>query len=136
MRCTKAAVVHTFAVNVSLQLERGGICVEECSLPVKSALSFTVVAFREISSTAAALIKLLLPIEIHVVVCELQAMHRPTIAGLLLQGVRHSSIVDTWCVVQWRYTGRRPLRCSSWFLKTVFKITFNISNIRQSQLLC
>ena len=29
--------------------------------------------------------KLLLPIEIHVAVCELQATHTPTIAGLLLQ---------------------------------------------------
>ena len=29
--------------------------------------------------------KLLLPNEIHSVVCELQATHRPTIAGLLLQ---------------------------------------------------
>ena len=42
------------------------------------------VAFREISSTAA-LMELLLPIEIHVAVCKLQATHRPTIAGLLLQ---------------------------------------------------
>ena len=29
--------------------------------------------------------KLLLPIEIHVAVCELQETHRPTVAGLLLQ---------------------------------------------------
>ena len=51
---------------------------------MKSALSFTAVAFCEISRTAA-LIKLLLPIEIHVAVRELQATHRPTIAGLLPQ---------------------------------------------------
>ena len=57
---------------------------KECSLPIKSALSFTTVAFREISSTAA-LMKLLLPIEIHVAVCDLQATHRPTITGLLLK---------------------------------------------------
>ena len=47
-------------------------------------LSFTAVDFREISSTAA-LMKLLLPIKIYVAICELQATHRPTIAGLLLQ---------------------------------------------------
>ena len=52
----------------------------ECSLPIKSALSFTAVAFRRISSTAA-LMKLLLPIAIHVAVCDLQATtHRPTIS--------------------------------------------------------
>ena len=53
-------------------------------LPIKSALSFTAVAFREMSYTAA-LMKLLLPIEIHVAVFDLQATHRPTITGLLLQ---------------------------------------------------
>ena len=58
--------------------------IQECSLPIKSALSFTAVAFREISSTAA-LMKLLLPIEIDVAVCDLQATHRPTITGLLQQ---------------------------------------------------
>ena len=47
------------------------------------ALFFTAVDFREISSIA--LMELLLPIEIHVAICELQATHRPTIAGLLLQ---------------------------------------------------
>ena len=31
---------------------------------------------------------------------------------------------------QRRCTGRRPPRCSSWFLKTAFKITHNSSNIR------
>ena len=61
----------------------------ECSLPIKSALSFTAVAFREISSIAA-LTKLLLPIEIYVPVCELPAMHRPTITGLLL----HNCVID------------------------------------------
>ena len=45
---------------------------------------YTAVAFREISSTAA-LMKLLLPIKIHVAVWDLQATHRPTITGLLLQ---------------------------------------------------
>ena len=59
------------------------ICVQECGLP-KSALSFTAVAFRDISSTAA-LMKLLLPIGIYVAVCELQATHRPINADLLLQ---------------------------------------------------
>ena len=49
----------------------------------KSALSFATVSFREISSTAA-LMELLLPIEIHMAVCELQATYRPTVAGLLL----------------------------------------------------
>ena len=44
---------------------------------------FAAVAFREISSTAA-LMELLLLIEIHVAVCELQATHRPTIEDLLL----------------------------------------------------
>ena len=42
------------------------------------------VAFREISSPAA-LMKLLLHIEIHVALCEFKATHKPTIAGLLLQ---------------------------------------------------
>ena len=59
-------------------------CLQECSLPTKSALSFAAVTFREISSTAA-LMELLLPIEIHVAVCELQATHRPIIAGLLVE---------------------------------------------------
>ena len=68
----------------SLQLEKRGFCVQECSVPIKSALSFTAVAFREISSTAA-LMKLLLPIEIHVAVYDLQATYRPTITGSLLQ---------------------------------------------------
>ena len=45
---------------------------------------FTAVAFREILSTAA-LMKLLLPIEIHMALCEFKETHRPTIAGLLLQ---------------------------------------------------
>ena len=97
---------------------------EECSLPIKPALSFTAVAFRDISSTAAALIKQLLPIEIHVPVCELQATHRPTIAGVTpTDELRHSSIAATWCMEQQRCTGRRAPRCSSWFLKTAFKIT-------------
>ena len=99
---------------------------QECSLPIKLALSFTAVAFREIQSTAAALMKLLLPIERHVAVCELQATHRPTIVGLLLQN----------CVIQvsllggdWNSgaapTGRRP-PCSNWFSKTHSKqVTVN-----------
>ena len=50
-------------LQYSLQLERRGFGVQECSVPIKSALSlFAAVAFREISSTAA-LMKLLLPIE-------------------------------------------------------------------------
>ena len=55
------------------------------SMQFLAALSkqYTAVAFREISSTA--LMKLLLDTEIHVAVCRLQATHRPTIAGLLLQ---------------------------------------------------
>ena len=64
----------------SLQLDRRGFRVEECSLPIKSALSFTAVAIREISSTLA-LMKLLLPIEIHLAVCELQAKYRPRTAS-------------------------------------------------------
>ena len=60
-------------------------------------VSFTAVAFREISSTAA-LMKLLLPIEIHVTVCEFKAMHRPTIAGLLLQNcvIQVSLLLGMW----------------------------------------
>ena len=53
-------------------------------VPIKSALYVTAVAFREISSTAA-LMMLLLPIEMHMAVCELQATVRLAIAGLLLQ---------------------------------------------------
>ena len=49
-----------------------------------SKVSFTAVAFREILSTAA-LMKLLLPNEIHVAVGEFKATPRPTIAALLLQ---------------------------------------------------
>ena len=64
-------------------MEIRGFCVQECSLPIKSALSFTAVASREILS-AAELIKLLLAIEIHVTVGELQAMHRVTVTALLL----------------------------------------------------
>ena len=92
---------------------------------------YSAVAFRETSSTAA-LMKLLLPIEIHVAVCDLQATHRPTITGLLLQNC--VSIAATWCVEQRSCTGRRPPRCSNWILKTVFKITYNNSKY-QSQLL-
>ena len=95
--------------------------------------SFTAVAFRDISSTAVALIKLLLPIEIHVPVCELQVTHRPTIAGFTpTDELRHSSIAATWCIEQRCCTGRRSPRCSSWFLKTAFKITYNSRNIRVS----
>ena len=65
-------IYHTANIHLqsNLQLERRGFCVQECSLPIKPALSFTAIVFREISSTAA-LMKLLLPIEIHVAVCEL-----------------------------------------------------------------
>ena len=86
----------TFAVKLATGETR--ICLHECSLPIKSALSFTAVAFREISSTSA-LMKLLLPIEILVAVCELQATHRPTIiAGLLLQNcvIKVSLLRDLW----------------------------------------
>ena len=38
-----------------------------------------------IKHSSADEVIILLPIEIHVTVCELQATHRPTIAGLLLQ---------------------------------------------------
>ena len=76
-------MASTVQLAVKLAAEETWICVQECSLPIKSALSFTAVAFREISSTAA-LMKLLLPIEIDVAVCDLQATHRPTITGLLL----------------------------------------------------
>ena len=51
---------------------------------VNTVLSFADVALREISSTAA-LMNLLLAIEIHVAVCRLQATHRSAIEGLLLQ---------------------------------------------------
>ena len=84
-RSSMSYTVHlliTYIWSKNLQLERCGLCVQECSLPIKSALSFTTVTFRQISSTSA-LMKLLLPIEIHVAVCQLQATHRPTIAGLL-----------------------------------------------------
>ena len=81
-----SSTVHlliTYIRSKKFQLERRcGFCVQECSLSIKSALSFTTVAFRQISSTSA-LMKLLLPIQIHAVVFQLQATHRPTIAGLL-----------------------------------------------------
>ena len=99
-----------------LQLERCGFCVQERSLPIKSALSFTAVASREISSIAALMMKLLLPIEIHVAVYELQATHKPTITPTELR--RHSFIAATWFVEQRRCTGRRPPRCTKWFWKT------------------
>ena len=64
-------------------------------MPIKSALSiYSAVVFREISSTAALIKLLLIPIEIYVAVCELQATHRTTIAGLLLQNcVIHVSLL-------------------------------------------
>ena len=66
--------------------------------------------FVRLSSTAA-LMKLLLPTEIHVAVCDLQATHRPTITGLLLQNcVIQVLFAATWCVEQRRCTGRRPPR--------------------------
>ena len=57
--------------------------------------TFIAVASREISSTAPLRMKLLLPIETHVAVYELQATHKPTIAGLLLQNcvVIHLSLL-------------------------------------------
>ena len=70
--------------------------------------------------------KLLLPIiEIHVAVCDLQATHRPTITGLLLQNyvIQVSLLCGVW------NSGAAPAGvhngCSNWFLKTVFKITYN-----------
>ena len=86
----------------SLQLERGGFCGRECSVPIKSALSFTAVAFREIPSTASSADEVI------------TAAHRDTCC-----------LAATWRVEQRRYTGRRPPRCRNWFLKTVFKITYN-----------
>ena len=55
------------------------------------------VAIREISSTAV-LMKLLLSIEIHVAVCDLQATHRSTVTGLLLQNcvIRISLLRGVW----------------------------------------
>ena len=81
-------------------------------VPIKSALSFTAVAFREISSTAA-LMKLLLAIEIHAAVCDLQATHRPTITGLLLQNcvIQVSLLRGVW---NSGAAGRRPPRCSNY----------------------
>ena len=92
MRCTRepqsydvysTANIHYFFA-VKLAAGETWILCTGCSLPIKSVLFFTAVAFREISSTAA-LMKLLLPIEIHVAVCDVQATHRPTVTGLLLQ---------------------------------------------------
>ena len=84
-------------------------------------------------SPAAALITLLLPIEIHVPVCEPQVTHRPTIAGFTpTDELRHSGIAATWYMEQRSCTGRRSPRCSSWFLKTAFKTTYNSRNIRVS----
>ena len=48
---------------------------------MKSALSFTAVAFLDISNTAALVKLLLLPIETNMAVCEFQATRMPTIAG-------------------------------------------------------
>ena len=101
--------IASIHLQKSLQLERRGFCVQECSLPIKSALFLTAVAFREISSTAA-LMKLLLPIEI--AVYELQATRRPTIAGLLLQNyvIQVALLLGVWN--SGRCTGRRPPLCS------------------------
>ena len=79
-----STVKLTYICSKACSWRDADFCVQECSVPIKSALSFTVVAFREISSTAARM-KLLLPIEIHVAVRDLQATRRPTITGLLLQ---------------------------------------------------
>ena len=84
--------------------------VQECGLVIKSALSFTAVAFREISSTTA-LMKLLLPIKIYVAVCGLQATRRPTITDLLLQNcvIQVSLLRGVWNSER-RCTGRLPPR--------------------------
>ena len=93
----------TYICSRMLQLERRGFCIqEECSLPINSALSFTAVTFREISST----------------VCELQTMHRP---GLLLQNCVIQALLlffNRWYVEQRRCTGRRPPRCINWLVDT------------------
>ena len=75
---------------------------QQCSLSLRSAHSFTAVAFRDISSTA--LRKLLLAIEMHMTVCELQATHRSTIvAGLLRQScfIKVSRLGGLWMAKQW-----------------------------------
>ena len=81
---------------------RGVDFVQQCSLSLRSAHSFTAVAFRDISSTA--LRKLLLATEMHMTVCGLQATHRPTIvAGLLRQNcfIKVSLLGGLWMAKQW-----------------------------------
>ena len=66
------------------------------------------VAFLEISNTAALMKLLLLPIEIHMKVCELQAAHIiPTTTGLLLQNCFIQVIAATWFVGQRRCNERQ-----------------------------
>ena len=77
-------IAYIFLFAVKLAAGETGFVHRNAVYTIMSALSFTAVAFREISSIAA-LMKLLLHIEIHVAVCELQATYRLTIAGLLLQ---------------------------------------------------
>ena len=84
---------------------RDGFCVQQ---KLRSAHSFTAVAFRKISTTA--LRKLLLAIEIHMTVCGLQATHRPTIAaGLLRQSclIEISLLGGVWMAKQWLTPRRR-----------------------------
>ena len=59
MRCTRAAPrshgmysIANLHLQLNLQLERRGFCVQEFSLPIKSAPSFTAVSFREMPSSA------------------------------------------------------------------------------------
>ena len=72
--------------------------------------------------------KLLLPIEIHVAVCELRATHRPTITGLLL----HNCVVQVSLLGGVSNSGAAPVGvhrgAAVTFEDTIFKITYKRSN--------
>ena len=75
-------------------------------------------------STAPSNEVLLLPIEIHLTLCGLQATHR-SLAGLLLQScLVVVSLLATWCVEQWHIIVRRQVQQCD-FLQHVFKICQN-----------
>ena len=80
------ASIHLFAIKLAAG-EPWILCTGMHSTNHRSQpfpLHVVAVAFLEISNTAALMKLLLLPIETHMTVCELQATHIPTTAGLLL----------------------------------------------------
>ena len=82
------------------------------------------------------LYSLVLPIEIHLTLCELYAMRRSTLAGLLLQNcLIVVSLLARWCDEQRHSIVRRQVQQSMRFLKTrIINSTIVCSNMAKHNL--